>query len=185
MSQVKTVSTPIATYYTAALEAANKAINNTLSAKGHSVRFAAAVLRLAAIGTEAAKAKGEELAKAVEEIAGGKGYASNARRVFAADTKAVKTVLAFYEDAGNGGFKSLSNVFAKHAEAFPTTSNKGRAARAAVPEGVSMSTPEGWKLALNAIVAGAPGLKGWALDDINAARDSANCILALIQRNAK
>jgi len=172
--------------FNAALKAANNAADNTAKAKGHSVRFAQNVLRLAAIGSEEAKMKGEELAKACEDIAGGKGYGSNARRVFSAPTDKVQAVLTHYEDAGNGGFKALSNVFTKFPEVFPS-SGKGRPTAtkntAAANDGVSLNTPAGWKAACMALCANVQGQKSWSLDDITACRDSAQKILALIERN--
>ncbi len=181
------MSANVISLFNAALKAAHNAAENTAKAKGHSVRFAQNVLRLAAIGTDEAKAKGEELAKACEDIAGGKGYGSNARRVFSAPTDKVQAVLAHYEDAGNGGFKALSNVFTKFPEEFPSSGKGGRPAAAknaaAANDGVSLSTPAGWKLALTALCANVQGLKTWTVDDITACRDSAQRILALIKRN--
>ena len=171
----------------AALKAAQDAIAAKGKLDGFSKRFTAAVLRLAAQNTDAARKAGEELGAELAKLTGGASYASNAKRILAATPAAARKVLEACEDDGGSGFPAPAGLFKKFPDEFPSLSDKGRKAKEttdkAANEGVSLNTPAGWKLACAALLANVQGLKAWTLDDINAARDSAQKILALIERN--
>ena len=171
--------------------AAVKAAQDAIAAKGRldgfTKRFTAAVLRLAAQGTEESRAEGENLGVALAKLTGGASYASNAKRILAATPAAARKALEACEDDGGSGFPAPAGLFKKFPEEFPSLSNSGRpaaaAAAAAANDSVSLNTPAGWKLALTALLANVQGQKAWTLDDITACRDSAQRILALIERN--
>jgi hypothetical protein len=171
--------------------AAIKAAQDAIAAKGRldgfSKRFTAAVLRLAAQGTDEARAEGETLGKELTALTGGASYASNAKRILAAKPADARKALEACEDDGGSGFPAPAGLFKKFPEEFPSLSDKGRKAKPetdkAANDGVSLSTPAGWKLALTALLANVQGQKAWANDDITACRDSAQRILALIERN--
>ena len=171
--------------------AAVKAAVDAIAAKGRldgfSKRFTAAVLRLAAQGTEESRAEGETLGKELAALTNGASYASNAKRILAAAPAAARKALEACEDDGGSGFPAPAGLFKKFPEEFPSLSDKGRkgkeTADKGTPEGVSLNTPAGWKMALTALCANVQGLKAWNLDDISACRDSAQRILALIERN--
>jgi hypothetical protein len=170
-----------------ALKAAQAAISATVKAKGHSKVFTAAVLRLGVIGTDEAVTEADALGKALTELAGGKGYASNAKRILAGGKVACQKALDHCEDPANGGFMAPANLFKAFPEDFPALTDSGRAKKVedkAANDSVSLNTPAGWTLALTALCANIQGQKAWGLDDIAAARDSAQRILAIIKRNA-
>lgn len=170
--------------------AAVKAAQDAISAKGRldgfSKRFTAAVLRLAAQNTDEARAEGETLGAELTKLTGGASYASNAKRILAAKPEAARKALEACEDDGGSGFPAPAGLFKKFPEEFPSLSDAGRKAKTedkTANDGVSLNTPAGWKLACAALLANVQGQKSWSLDDINAARDSAKAILALIERN--
>ena len=172
----------------AALKAAQDAIAAKGKLDGFSKRFTAAVLRLAAQNTDAARKAGEELGAELAKLTGGASYASNAKRILAATPAAARKVLEACEDDGGSGFPAPAGLFKKFPDEFPSLSDKGRKAKEttdkAANEGVSLNTPAGWTLALTALCANVQGQKAWTNDDIAAARDSAQKILAIIKRNA-
>ncbi len=183
----KTPKTP-AELRTAAITAATSAIAHKGKMDGFSKRFTAAVLRLAAMGTATAKAEGEALGAELAKLTGGASYASNAKRILAAAPAAARKALETCEDEGGSGFPAPAGLFKKFPEEFPSLSDTGRKAKEktadkAANDGVSLNTPAGWKIALAALCANVQGLKAWTNDDITAARDSAQRILALIERN--
>jgi len=171
----------------AAIAAATGAIAAKGKMDGFSKRFTAAVLRLAAQGTDEARAEGEALGKELAALTGGASYASNAKRILAAAPAAARKALEACEDDGGSGFPAPAGLFKKFPKEFPSLSDKGRKAKPeadkAANDGVSLNTPAGWKAACMALCANVQGQKSWSLDDINAARDSAQRILALIERN--
>jgi hypothetical protein len=183
---IKTPKTP-AELRAAAVAAATGAIAAKGKMDGFSKRFTAAVLRLAAMGTETAKAEGEALGKELAALTNGASYASNAKRILAAKAADARKALEACEDEGGAGFPAPAGLFKKFPEEFPSLSDTGRKAKEktdkATNDGVSLNTPQGWKLALVALCANVQGLKSWTLDDITACRDSAQKILALIERN--
>lgn len=171
-----------------AIAAATAAIGATAKAKGYSKTFTANVLRLGVLSTPEAAQAAEELGKALTELAGGKGYASNAKRILSAGVAACRKALDHCEDPQNSGFMAPGNLFKTFPDDFPalTTSGRGKKEepnKAAANDGVSLNTPAGWKLTCVALCANVQGLKTWSTDDIDAARDSAKKILALIDRN--
>jgi len=169
-----------------AVAAATSAIAAKGRMDGFSKRFTAAVLRLAAQGTDEARSEGEALGKELAALTGGASYASNAKRILAAKPADARKALEACEDDGGSGFPAPAGLFKKFKDEFPSLSDSGRKAKTAdkaVPDGVSLNTPAGWKLAMVALCANVQGLKAWTNDDINAARDSAQRILALIERN--
>jgi hypothetical protein len=174
----------------AAIKAAQDAIAAKGKLDGFSKRFTAAVLRLAAQGTDESRAEGENLGVALAKLTGGASYASNAKRILAATPAAARKALEACEDDGGSGFPAPAGLFKKFPEEFPSLSNSGRpaaaaaAAAAAANDSVSLNTPAGWTLALTALCANVQGQKSWTNDDIAAARDSAQRILAIIKRNA-
>lgn len=181
----KTPKTP-AELRSAAVAAATAAIAHKGKMDGFSKRFTAAVLRLAAMGTDTARAEGEALGKELTALTGGASYASNARRILAATPAAARKALETCEDEGGAGFPAPAGLFKRFPGEFPPLTETGRKTKPedkAVNDGVSLNTPAGWKLALAALLANVQGLKTWALDDITACRDSAQRILALIKRN--
>jgi len=169
-----------------AVTAATAAIAAKTRMDGFSKRFTAAVLRLAALGTPEAKVEGETLGNELAKLTGGASYASNAKRILAATPAAARKALEACEDDGGSGFPAPAGLFKKFSEEFPSLSESGRKATAdkAAAEGVSLNTPEGWKLAMLALCANVQGLKSWGLDDVKAAQDSAQRILALIKKNS-
>ena len=172
---------------TAAIKAAVDAIAAKGRLDGFSKRFTAAVLRRAAQGTEEARAEGETLGKELAALTNGASYASNAKRILAATPAAARKALEACEDDGGSGFPAPAGLFKKFPEEFPPLSDKGRKAKVedkAVNDGVSLNTPAGWTLALTALCANVQGQKSWTNDDIAAARDSAQRILAILKRNA-
>ena len=173
----------------AALKAAQDAIAAKGKLDGFSKRFTAAVLRLAAQNTDAARKAGEELGAELAKLTGGASYASNAKRILAAAPAAARKALEACEDDGGSGFPAPAGLFKKFPEEFPSLSDKGRKAKeepnkTAANDGVSLNTPAGWTLALTALCANVQGQKAWTSDDIAACRDSAQKILAIIKRNA-
>lgn len=171
----------------AAIAAATGAIAAKGKMDGFSKRFTAAVLRLAAQGTDEARKAGEELGAELAKLTGGASYASNAKRILAATPAAARKALDACEDEGGSGFPAPAGLFKKFADEFPSLSDKGRKAKVedkAANDGVSLNTPQGWTLALTALCANIQGQKAWTNDDIVAARDSAQKILAIIKRNA-
>jgi hypothetical protein len=170
----------------AAVAAATAAIAAKGRLDGFSKRFTAAVLRLAAMGTDVARAEGEALGKDLAARPGGASYASNAKRILAAKPADARKALEACEDEGGAGFPAPAGLFKRFPGEFPPLTETGRKTKPedkAAVSGVSLNTPQGWKLALTALCANVQGLKTWALDDVNAARDSAQRILALIERN--
>jgi len=170
--------------------AAIKAATDAIAAKGRmdgfTKRFTAAVLRLAAQGTDEARAEGETLGKELAALTNGASYASNAKRILAAKPADARKALEACEDEGGSGFPAPAGLFKKFADEFPSLSDKGRKAKVedkAANDGVSLSTPQGWTLALTALCANIQGQKAWTNDDIAACRDSAQKILAIIKRN--
>ena len=184
----KTVKVPtIADIRAAALAAAQSAIKLGNESKGWSKEFSLHVVKLASIGTNEAKTEGEKLGAELDAIPdGGKGYGANARRILAVTPAVASKVLDACNDPKGKGWSSPQNLFKRFADEFPTLSDKGRKAKVedkAANDSVSLNTPAGWKLACAALLANVQGQKTWTLDDINAARDSAQRILALIERN--
>jgi hypothetical protein len=172
---------------TAAIKAAQDAIAAKGRLDGFSKRFTAAVLRLAAQGTDEARTEGETLGAELAKLTGGASYASNAKRILAATPAAARKALEACEDDGGSGFPAPAGLFKKFPEEFPSLSDKGRKAKVedkAANDSVSLNTPAGWTLALTALCANIQGQKAWGLDDITAARDSAQRILAILKRNA-
>lgn len=172
----------------AAIAAAQSAINATAKARGFSKTFTAKVLMLGCYSTPDAAKAAESLGKGLEGLGtGGKGYASNAKRILAAGPVACQKAVEFCTDPANGGFMAPGNLFKKFPEDFPALTESGRAKKVApsVPEGVDLGQPSGWMVALEAIRAKAAGQKAWSSDDIIAIQDSAARIVALIKRNAK
>ena len=186
VTRTKTSGTP-SELRAAAIAAATAAIAHKGKMDGFSKRFTAAVLRLAAMGTDVAKAEGEALGKELAAITGGGSYASNAKRILAATPAAARKALEACEDEGGSGFPAPAGLFKKFPDDFPSLTGTGRKGKEAVDkatnDGVSLNTPAGWKLACMALCANVQGLKAWSNDDIDAARDSAKRILALIDRN--
>lgn len=173
---------------TAAIAAAQSAINATIKARGFSKTFTAKVLMLGCYSTPEAAKAAETLGKGLEALGtGGKGYASNAKRILAAGPTACQKAMEFCTDPANGGFMAPGNLFKKFPEDFPALSTSGRAAKVetAPTEGVDLGQPSGWMVALETIRAKAPGQKSWASEDIVAMQDCAAKMLALIKRNAK
>jgi hypothetical protein len=171
----------------AAIAAATSAIAAKGKMDGFSKRFTAAVLRLAVQDTDEARKEGETLGAELAKITGGASYASNAKRILASTPAAARKALEVCEDEGGSGFPAPAGLFKKFPEEFPSLSDKGRKAKVedkGTPEGVSLNTPQGWTLALTALCANIQGQKSWSNDDIAAARDSAQRILAIIKRNA-
>ena len=171
----------------AAIAAATGAIAAKGKMDGFSKRFTAAVLRLAAQGTDEARKEGEELGAELAKLTGGASYASNAKRILAATPAAARKALEACEDDGGSGFPAPAGLFKKFPEEFPSLSDKGRKAKVedkAVNDSVSLNTPAGWTLALTALCANIQGQKAWSNDDIAACRDSAQKILAILKRNA-
>jgi hypothetical protein len=185
----KTVKVPtIADIRAAALAAAQSAIKLGNESKGWSKEFAFHVVKLASIGTDEAKTEGEKLGKELDAIPdGGKGYGANARRILAVAPAVATKVLDACNDPKGKGWSSPQNLFKRFADEFPTLSDKGRKAKPetdkAANDSVSLNTPAGWKLACMALCANIQGQKAWSNDDIAACRDSAQRILALIERN--
>lgn len=165
--------------------AALKAIDAAQKAKGFSKTFTASVLKLGALGTDEAAKAAEELGTELAAIAGGKGYASNAKRILAAGQTACQKALDYCQDPANGGFMAPGNLFKKFPDDFPALTESGRAKKveAAAPEGVDLGQPAGWVIALDAIRAKAPGQKSWKSEDIVALQESAATMIALIKRN--
>ena len=88
---------------TAAIAAAQSAINATQKARGFSKTFTAKVLALGCYSTTDAAKAAETLGKGLEALGtGGKGYASNAKRILAAGQTATGTAVYTISD-GNGG----------------------------------------------------------------------------------
>lgn len=173
---------------TAAIAAAQSAINATIKARGFSKTFTAKVLALGCYSTPESAKAAETLGKGLEALGtGGKGYASNAKRILAAGPTACQKAVEYCTDPANGGFMAPGNLFKKFPDDFPALTGSGRAAKveAAAPEGVDLGQPSGWTVALEAIRAKAAGQKSWASDDIVALQDSAAKMIALIKRNAK
>lgn len=172
----------------AAIAAAQSAINATQKARGFSKTFCAKVLMLGCYSTPDAAKAAETLGKGLEGLGtGGKGYASNAKRILAAGPVACQKAVEFCTDPANGGYMAPGNLFKKFPEDFPALTDSGRAKKTApaAPEEVDLGQPSGWMVALEAIRAKAPGQKSWASDDIVAIQDSAARMVALIKRNAK
>lgn len=171
----------------AAIAAAQSAIVATAKARGFSKTFTAKVLALGCYATPEAAKAAEALGKGLEALGtGGKGYASNAKRILAAGPVACQKAVEFCTDPANGGFMAPGNLFKKFPEDFPALTESGRAkkaAPAAPAEGVDLGQPSGWMVALEAIRAKAPGQKSWTSDDIVAIQDSAAAMIALIKRN--
>lgn len=171
---------------TAAIAAAQSAITATIKARGFSKTFTAKVLALGCYSTPEAAKAAETLGKGLEALGtGGKGYASNAKRILAAGPVACQKALDFCQDPANGGFMAPGNLFKKFPDDFPALTTSGRAAKveAAAPEGVDLGQPSGWVTALDAIRAKAPGQKSWKSEDIVALQESAATMIALIKRN--
>lgn len=173
---------------TAAIAAAQSAITATAKARGFSKTFTAKVLALGCYSTPEAAKAAETLGKGLEALGtGGKGYASNAKRILAAGPTACQKAVEFCTDPANGGYMAPGNLFKRFPDDFPALTTSGRAAKveAAPAEGVDLAQPTGWMVALEAIRAKAPGQKSWASDDIVALQDSAARMVALIKRNVK
>ena len=185
--KVEKIETPEG-FAAAALAAARQAIALKGRLDGFSKRFTAAVLRLGAIGTDAARAAGDKLAADLVAETGGKSYASNARRILAASAGTCQKVLTQCEDEGGSGFPAPAGLFKKFPEEFPALTTSGRAANAAptgaAESGVDLGQPSGMLLALETIRAKVPGFKAWSSDDIVALQDCAAKAIALIKRNA-
>ena len=187
MAKIVKVPT-IADIRAAALTAATSAIRLGNESKGWSKEFAFHVVKLASIGTDEARTEGEKLGSELDAIPdGGKGYGANARRILAVTPAVASRVLDACNDPKGKGWSSPQNLFKRFAEEFPPLSDSGRKGKETadkdVPESVSLNTPAGWKLACMALCANVQGLKAWSNDDITACRDSAQKILALIERN--
>jgi hypothetical protein len=173
---------------TDALNAARKSIDASDRAKGFSKVFTAKVLRLGTLlGTADAQSAAESLGKELEALAGGKGYASNAKRILSAGIVACQKALDYCESPENSGFMSPANLFKKFPDTFPVLNATGRAAapKQNEPTGIDLTQPAGWLVALEAVRANAPKHKTWASDDIVAMQDSAAKMIALIKRNSK
>ena len=170
----------------AAIAAAQSAINATQKSRGFSKTFCAKVLALGCYSTPEAVEAAQKLGKGLEAIGtGGKGYASNAKRILAAGPTACQKAVEFCTDPANGGFMAPGNLFKKFPDDFPTLTESGRAkkAEAAPAEGIDLGQPSGWLVALETIKAKASGQKSWKSEDIVALQDSASMMLALIKRN--
>jgi len=171
----------------AAIAAAQAAIAATTRARGFSKTFCAKVLTLGALGAADAAQAAETLAKGLEALGtGGKGYASNAKRILSAGQVACQKALDFCTDPANGGFMAPGNLFKKFPDDFPALSDSGRTKKTtagAVAEGVDLGQPSGWLIALETIRARVPGRKDWPSGDIIAMQESASVMLALIKRN--
>ena len=173
---------------TAAIAAAQSAINATIKARGFSKTFTAKVLMLGCYSTPDAAKAAETLGKGLEGLGtGGKGYASNAKRILAAGPIACQKALDYCLDPANGGFMAPGNLFKKFPDDFPTLTTSGRAAAPAPApvEGVNLGQPSGWVVALESIRAKVPGQKSWVSDDIVAIQDCAAKMIALVKRNTK
>ena len=170
----------------AAIAAAQSAISATIKARGFSKTFCAKVLALGCYSTPDAAKAAEALGKGLEALGtGGKGYASNAKRILAAGPTACQKAVEFCTDPANGGYMAPGNLFKRFPEDFPalTTSGRAKKAETAAPEGVDLGQPSGWLVALDAIRAKAAGQKSWKSEDIVAMQDSASAMIALIKRN--
>jgi hypothetical protein len=170
----------------AAVAAAQSAITATAKARGFSKTFCAKVLALGCYATPEAAKAAEALGKGLEALGtGGKGYASNAKRILAAGPVACQKAIEFCTDPANGGYMAPGNLFKKFPDDFPALTDSGRAKKATpvAPEGVDLGQPTGWLVALDAIRAKAAGQKAWKSDDIVALQDSASAMIALIKRN--
>ena len=170
----------------AAIAAAQSAINATAKARGFSKTFTAKVLMLGCYSTPEAAKAAETLGKGLEALGtGGKGYASNAKRILAAGPTACQKAVEFCTDPANGGYMAPGNLFKKFPDDFPALTESGRAKKAApaAPEGVDLGQPAGWMVALETIRAKAAAQKAWKSDDIIAIQDSAAAMIALIKRN--
>lgn len=172
----------------AAIAAAQSAIAATARARGFSKTFTAKVLMLGCYATPDAAKAAEALGKGLEALGtGGKGYASNAKRILAAGPTACQKAVEYCTDPANGGFMAPGNLFKKFPDDFPSLTDSGRAKKveAAPAEGVDLGQPSGWMVALDAIRAKAPGQRSWKSEDIVALQESAATMIALIKRNAK
>ncbi len=173
----------------AAVAAAQSAITATAKARGFSKTFCAKVLALGCYNTLDAIGAAEALGKGLEALGtGGKGYASNAKRILAAGPTACQKAVEFCTDPANGGFMAPGNLFKKFPEDFPALTESGRAKKAtpaASAEGIDLAQPAGWLVALDAIRAKAAAQRSWTSDDIVALQDSAARMVALIKRNVK
>lgn len=167
--------------------AALKAIDGAAKVKGYSKAFTAAVLKLGILDTDEAAKAAEELGTELAAIAGGKGYASNAKRILAGGKAACQKALDHCMAPENGGFMAPGNLFKKFPDEFPALTTSGRAAKveAAPAAGVDLGHPAGWLVALETVRAKAPGQKSWQSDDIVALQESAAKMIALIKRNTK
>lgn len=168
-----------------AIAAAIAAIGATAKAKGYSKTFTANVLRLGVLSSPEAAQAAEELGKALTDLAGGKGYASNAKRILSAGVAACRKALDHCEDPQNSGFMAPGNLFKTFPDDFPalTTSGRGKKEEPAKVEGVDLATPAGWLTALEAIRAKVNGQKAWKSEDIVAMQESATTMIALVKRN--
>lgn len=183
----KKIETP-ESLVSAAIAAAQSAINATAKARGFSKTFTAKVLGLGCYATPESAKAAEALGKGLEALGtGGKGYASNAKRILAAGPTACQKAVEFCTDPANGGFMAPGNLFKKFPDEFPALTSSGRAAKveAAPAAGVDLGQPSGWMVALESIRAKVPGQKAWKSDDIVAMQESASAMLALIKRNVK
>lgn len=170
----------------AAIAAAQSAINATVKARGFSKTFCAKVLMLGCYATPESAKAAETLGKGLDDLGtGGKGYASNAKRILAAGPTACQKAVEFCTDPANGGYMSPGNLFKRFPEDFPalTTSGRAKKTEVAAPEGVDLGQPSGWMVALETIRAKAMGQKSWKSEDIVAIQDSAAAMIALIKRN--
>lgn len=170
----------------AAIAAAQSAITATVKARGFSKTFTAKVLALGCYSTPDAAKAAETLAKGLDGLGtGGKGYASNAKRILAAGPVACQKAVEYCQDPANGGFMAPGNLFKKFPDDFPTLTSSGRAAKVetAPAAEVDLGQPAGWLLALDAIRAKAAGQKSWKSEDIVALQESAATMIALIKRN--
>lgn len=173
-----------------AFNAASSAILHKGKMDGFTKKFTAACLKLAAMGTATAKAEGETLGKELSALTGGASYASNAKRILAATPAAARKALEACLDEGGTGFPAPAGLFKKFKDEFPPLTDSGRRASAtpnsaAANDGVNLSTPAGWRAACAALLATVQGQKGWELDDIQAVRDSAQRIIAMVDRYTK
>lgn len=186
MSQTKKIENPIS-LVEGAIKAAQSAINATIKARGFSKTFTAKVLALGCYSTPEAASAAETLGKGLEGLGtGGKGYASNAKRILAAGPTACAKVVEYCTDPANGGFMAPGNLFKKFPDDFPALTTSGRTAKvetAAPAAGVDLGQPAGWLVALEAIRAKAAAQKAWNSEDIVAMQESASVIIALIKRN--
>ena len=185
--KVEKIETP-ESLVAAALAAAQSAINATIKARGFSKTFTAKVLALGCYATPEAANAAESLGKGLEALGtGGKGYASNAKRILAAGPTACQKAMEWCTDPANGGYMAPGNLFKKFPDDFPALTTSGRAANAAptgAAERVDLNQPSGMLLALETIRAKVPGFKAWSSDDIVALQDCAAKAIALIKRNA-